>query len=418
MIEKINTWLNATRINYPWFISGAIWAAWIISMLVGKGNVDLIGNLKGTDFASFYTAGKIVTMGRSPDLYNLGLVNSIQQELYGSSPSGIYPFLNPPHFALLMVPFSILTYILAFTMWTILGLLVFWFSFKALDIQNPKKSFLWALTWFPVFAVVSFGQNSFFSIAIFCLTFYYWKRERNWIAGLLFSLLLLKPQLLAGVGFLWLLDWRKSWKSLIALGIGVLFQLGASFFLFPEASLSYLDYTWKALPNLIHLEGFPIWNAFSVQSFWLSILPVYPALAKSLFWICFMIGIFFFYRFWRKFRDDKTIVFSASIILLVWCIPYIMLYDWSLLLIPAVLFWNHLPRFRNTWKALFAIMWSTGLLSSNLAYIQAKTFSFMIQIGIPVFAGISIVIYRILIKDKTLIMTKTLENLPIEQVPS
>jgi hypothetical protein len=218
--------------------------------------------------------------------------------------------------------------------------------------------------------------------------------------------LLLKPQLLAGVGLLWLLDWRKSYKSLVGLGIGILFQLGVSFLLLPEASFSFLNYVWKALPNLIHLEGFPIWNAFSGQSFWLSIFPRYPMFAESLFWICFLIGIFFFYKFWKKFRDNKTVVFSASIILLIWCIPYIMLYDWSLLLIPAALFWNHLPRFRNTWKALFALMWVIVLLSSNLAYIQAKTLSFAVQIGIPVFAGISIVIYRMLMKDKALIITK------------
>lgn len=406
LIEKMNAWINTTRIKYPWIISGVIWFAWLIALLAGKENLDLTGNLKGTDFSAFYTAGKIILLGRSPDLYNLDLVNAIQQELFGYPASGFNPYLNPPHFAAIMAPFSALPYLLALFIWTILGLIAFWFSLKWLGIEKAKKTALWALTWFPVFTVVSFGQNSFFTLAIFCLTYYLWIRDRHWFAGVVFSLLLLKPQFISGIAFLWILDWRKSWKSLIGLAIGILVQIGTSFLLLPEANLSFFRYAWKVLPNLIHLEGFPIWNAFSVQSFWLSIFPRHPALAEFLFWICFVIGIFFFYKFWKKFQHEKIIVFSASIILLVWCVPYIMLYDWTLLLIPAILFWNYLPRFQTTWKALFAIMWIAGLLSSNLSYLQAKIMPIVIQIGIPVFAGVSIVIYRMLMRGKTLSTTE------------
>ncbi len=394
MIEKINNWLNPKRVKYPWIISGIFWAAWLFTLVAGKGNTDLAGNLKGTDFAAFYGAGKIILMGRSAELYSLDLANAMQQALYGFTATGFNPYLNPPHFALFMVPFALLPYLLAYAVWILLGLLCLWFSIKWLGVENPKRAFLWALTWFPVFCVVSFGQNSFITLAITCLTYSLWMRERNFAAGIIFSLLLFKPQFLAGIGLLWLLDWRKNWKALTGLGLGALCQAGLSALLLPEASLAYLDYARTTLPNLMHLYGFPIWNAFSVQSFWQGLFPGLPALASILFWVCIPAALFFFYKFWKRYRAEKPVVFAGAVVLLVWCVPYLMIYDWSLLLIPALLFWKYFEGLRKTWKAVFAILWGVGLLSSILTYLQAEFMPFSFQLAIPVLAWMLILTYK------------------------
>src|SRR4030066_1547662 len=106
-----------------------------------------------------------------------------------------------------------------------------------LSIQ-PVKSLLWSLTWFPIFASISFGQNSLLSLFLFSLTYYLWRKGRLLTAGLVCSLLLFKPQLVLGIGILWLLEWRKDWKALLGLSIGGLALAAISLLTLPEASLA------------------------------------------------------------------------------------------------------------------------------------------------------------------------------------
>jgi len=402
VIEKINGFLNSKRMRYPWVIGVVIWLAWLINIIGGKGILDLAGNNKGTDFLAYFSAGKIILMGRSADLYDLSLLTSLQQSIFGSSTPGFYPYLYPPHYAFFMAPFALLPYNAAYLAWVVVGVICLWLSIKWLGIHKPLPIFLFSLTWFPVFSVVSFGQNSFFSLAIFCLTYYLWRKNKHLPAGLVFSLLLFKPQFLVFVGFLWLLDWKRSWKALLGLGIGVIFQLAMNVLLFPEASLSYLRYAQSSIVNFMFIKEFPIWNSFSVQAFWLALLPGAPNVAKILFYICVVIGIYFFIVFWKKNRRVLSVMFASSILLLVWCIPYIFVYDWTLLLIPAILLWNNLGQFRSTWRVVFSILWIAGLIESPLAYLQLKLFPIALHVGIPALLLSIILIYRILVNQNPL----------------
>jgi alpha-1,2-mannosyltransferase len=387
--------------QYPWAIGAVIWLAWLVNFIGGKGIFDLAGNNKGTDFMAYFSAGKIILMGRSTELYNLTLLNSIQNSYYGTATAGFYPYLYPPHYALFMAPFALLPYTVAYLVWIVLGFLCLWLSLKWLGIQKPLPILLFSLTWFPVFAAVSFGQNSFFSLAIFCLTYRLWTKNEDFPAGLIFSLLLFKPQFMVFVGFLWLLDWRKSWKALLGVGIGLFFQLGLNVLFFPVASISYLAYAKSSIASFMFIKEFPIWNSFSVQAFWLALLPGNPKLSQILFYVCVAVGIYFFIVFWKKFHQDRIILYAAAIIWLVWSIPYIFVYDWTLLLIPALILWNHKVQFRSIWKVVFAILWIAGLVSSPLAYLQLKVLPIALQIGIPALFVSIFLIYRVLVIQKT-----------------
>lgn len=383
VIKKINHLLTPQRLRYPWFIGGALWAGWLLSLLAGKGNTDLAGHLIGTDFVAFYTAGKIILMGESPELYSLELAHSIQQELYGNTSLNFNPYLNPPHYALFMAPFALIPYPWAPLLWIGLGLVCLWWSLRLLDAEHPTRTFLLALTWLPVFYAASFGQNSFLSLAIFCLTYFLWVRKRHLSAGLIYSLLLFKPQFLLGIGLLWLLDWHKSWRALMGLGIGCLVQLGLNLWLLPEAIRSYLTYALKINANLMSLEGFPMWNAYSVRAFWLALLPGLKGIAQVLYYGCAFFGLYFFIRFWKRHANNPTVLYSAAVAWLVWSVPYIMIYDWTLLLIPAILLWTHDQAQRPHWRAIFALLWVVTLLSSALAFLMLRFLPFAIQISIP-----------------------------------
>lgn len=400
MIEKLNRFLNQTRQRYVWIIGAVIWLAWLVNFIGGSGILDLTGNNKGTDFMAYFTAGKIILLGKSTDLYNLELVNSIQQSLYQGTSPGFYPYLYPPHYALAMVPFALMPYTIAYLIWVAIGFIGFWFSFKWLGVQKPLHSLLLSLTWFPIFAVISFGQNSFFSLAIFCLTYYLWNKDKNLLAGLTFSLLFYKPQFLVFVAFLWLLDWKKCWKALAGLALGVILQIALNFFLLPQASFSYIHYAQKSILNFMFIKEFPIWNSFAVQAFWLGLFPDYPDIARVLYLICAVLGSIYFFKIWKKHKENRSITFSITMIWLVWCIPYIMVYDWTLLLIPAILFWTKDGSRKPVWKVLFAIFWIAALLSSPLTYLQLKAIPFALQLAIPALFFGCYIIYKALMRTE------------------
>lgn len=399
LFSKINLLLTPQRLRYPWFIGGALWAAWLLNLLIGKGNADAAGHLVGTDFVAFYTAGKIILMGRSPELYSLELAHTIQQALYGGFSYNFNPYLNPPHYALLMAPFALIPYPWAPLFWIGLGLAALWLSVKLLGAEHPMRTFLLALTWLPVFYAASFGQNAFLSLLIFSLTYFLWKRGRIFLAGLIFSLLFYKPQFLIGVSLLWLLDWRKNWKALLGLGIGCLLQILLNLWLLPGASLAYLTYALKINSNLMSVEGFPMWNATSVQAFWLALLPGFKGLAQALYLVGALLFLFFFLKFWRKNRNLQPVMFSAAVVWLVLTIPYIMVYDWTLLLVPAILLWENVQQLRPQWQATYAFLWVITFISGVLTFAMLRFLPFAIQISIPALLLVTAAAYQALMAE-------------------
>ena len=386
--------LTPQRLRYPWLIGAALWAAWILTMLLGKANTDLSGHLIGTDFAAFYTAGKIILLGKAASLYDLSLAHTIQQGLYPSSSPYFNPYLNPPFYGWLFVPFALIPYPYSPLLWIGLGFLGLYFSLRWLGVEKPLKAFGLALTWLPVFYAASFGQNAFLSLSLFSLTFVLLQKKRYAPAGLVFSLLLYKPQFLIGIGLLWLLEWRKYWKALLCLAIGCLAQVGLSFLFLPDASLEYIRYTMKVASNLMTVEGFPIWNAYSVQSFWLGLLHGQKLAAQILYAICVIPILWFFWKFWKSHRQETGLLYAAAVCLTLWITPYLMVYDWTLLLITAVLLWIYRPDKRQLWQAIFALTWVITLVSGVLTFAQTQFLPFAIQISIPFFLWILATIYQ------------------------
>ena len=71
------------------------------------------------DFASFYTAGRIVQSGQSPRLYDPALQWKVQQEFASTVKirRGPLPYVRPPFEALVFLPLAYLTYPTACVVW-------------------------------------------------------------------------------------------------------------------------------------------------------------------------------------------------------------------------------------------------------------------------------------------------------------
>ena len=388
--------LNSTRLSYAWFAGGALWFGWFLSLLLGAGKFDLAGQVAGTDYVQFYAAGSTLQRGEGAHLYDFEYQKKLEQDIVGKTFGGWHVFTTPPFLAWVFVPFSLLPYMWSFAIWSLLGLTCLWLSLHWTEATQPGRWFGWALVWFPVFASISFGQNSLLSLGVLSLTYHLWCQERRWLAGLVCSLVLYKPQLALGVGFLWLLDWRRDWKALAGLAVGGALLAGLSFGLLPEASRFYVELSRKVLPGILRQEGVPLWHAHNTRAFWLLLIPKIPALGEAIAMLSTIAGMVVFLLFRRKLHDEPALLFAGAICLTVWITPYAMIYDWSILLIPAVLFWGKRPAYRGLWKVLFALIWAATFLSGPLTLAQLKILPFAVQISIPVLLFAFYNTYRVL----------------------
>ena len=69
--SRLGSLLNSKRLNYAWIASGALWLGWLASILFGPGKIDLAGQVIGTDYLEFYTAGVTLRLGESARLYDM-----------------------------------------------------------------------------------------------------------------------------------------------------------------------------------------------------------------------------------------------------------------------------------------------------------------------------------------------------------
>jgi alpha-1,2-mannosyltransferase len=372
--------LNPKRLRYALIAGATLWTVWLASILLGTGIRDGFGQVIGNDFLAFYTGGKIVSSEQSANLYNLSYQYTVEHAIFPGDWSGLYLYVNPPYYAWLFALFAQLPYRTSALLWMSLGLAGIGLGIRWLHISQPMRVLTWGLTFFPVFAGVSFGQNAPLSLTLFCLIYSLWRREHRFTAGLVGSLLLYKPQLLIGLGLLWLLDWKRERNILVGLTAGGIMLVLLCIIVTPQASLEYIRNTQYMLSDS------PVMNAYATRTFWLNLLPGVPVLPHLLYILCVAIGIWVFIRFWQQRRDSKELLFGGAICLTLWVTPHVMVYDWGLLLIPAIFLWEQKPGDHPWLTKIYALVWAAVLVSGPLTMAQLKLLPFSVQISLPIFA--------------------------------
>jgi len=398
---RLNLILTSRRLSYAWIAGGALWVAWLLSTIAGPGNMDLAGQVIGTDYLQFYASGVTLQQGQTANLYNFEFQSQLEQSIAGPGLTSYHAFLTPPFMAWLFLPLTRLPYSWSFVAWSLLSFMFLWGSLKIIGSTHTLKIFVWALTWFPIFASISFGQNSLLSLFLFCLVYGLWRKDKRLAAGLVSSLLLYKPQMVLGIGLLWLLDWRRDWKALLGLSLGGATLAGLSFWLMPDASRAYLDLARTFLPGLIYRDQFPLWHLHALRGFWILLFPGQVWLAEGLSLILSAVGVIAFFFFRRFRRSEPDLLFAAAICLTIWITPHAMIYDWSILLIPAVLFWQALPRLRHFLKPLYVLIWIVTLLSGPLVYGQLKILPVAVQVSVPVLFFVYLTAYKKMMSKET-----------------
>jgi hypothetical protein len=390
---RLDHLLNPRRTAYAWITAAALWLTWLLSVSLGPGNMDLAKQVVGTDYLQFHAAGMTVRLGDSSKLYDFDYQARLELEIIGPELVNFHAFITPPFFAYIFVPLSYLAYPHSFILWSILSLTGLYLSLRLLTGEPNLKPLLWSLSFFPVFASISFGQNSLLSVLLFTLSYVCWRKRLPFLAGLIISLLLYKPQLVLGIGLLWLLEYRRDWKALLGLASGALGLVAFSIITMPAASLAFLNLSRTALSSMMSWEQFPLWHAHTWRAFWFLLFPDSLTLAEILGLIFSLVGVIAFLLVWKKYRNEQSLLFAAALLLTLWVSPHAMVYDWAILIIPAVLLWQN-NDLRPIRKPLYALLWTALLLSGPLTVAQLRFLPVAVQISLPIYGIIIAVMIK------------------------
>jgi hypothetical protein len=181
-------------------------------VVTSRGGVDRNGFLLGTDFLSFWTAGRMLVA--DANVYDAAAHIAAQQR-YFAAPHAYTAFFYPPPFLLAAYPLGFLPYFAALAAW----LAVTGAAFVAIVRRWLRHCGLhwplWLLTiaFPPVLITVTHGQTAFLVAALLGAGVL-WTGPRPLLAGLCFGLATIKPQF--GVLIPIVLLATGEWKVIVA----------------------------------------------------------------------------------------------------------------------------------------------------------------------------------------------------------
>jgi hypothetical protein len=238
MARILPSLLKPTRIRTRLWQGGIALAIFILSMAVGNlfspPDKAVGNNMLGLDFLPFYASGALARTGHANLLYDIPAVVAFERET--AKPLGLAlgndfgPFWNPPFYAWVFAPLSMLPYRQALAVWTLINVAALAGSFVLLVRMLPKGT-LWQsfmlvpllmLVSIPFIEAISHGQNTFTSLLLLCAAVTAWRARRAIWAGVFCGLLCYKPQHAAVLGAIMTLSMGR--RTLIGLG-GVVFAL-------------------------------------------------------------------------------------------------------------------------------------------------------------------------------------------------
>ncbi len=300
------------------------------------------------DFASFYTAGKIVRSGQSMRLYDPGLQWSVQQQFASKVTIrlGPLPYIRPPFEALLFLPFTYVSYPVAYVIWLLLKIILLFLALLVMPrFDEVRPSFrglgvemLLCLAYFPVGFDLLHGQDSILVLLILVLGLKLWLNGANFGSGAVLALGLFKFHLL--VPLIAILALRRQWRVLLGFsGVAAALFAVSVYMVRWRGILHYPKYLW----SLDRLPGFGMAIARGMPNF-RGLATVFlgdgafpPAAKWTLFGITaigVLIGTAYFQT---ENRRSALLGFCFAIAVILATSYYANSYDLTLLLLPLLI---------------------------------------------------------------------------------
>ena len=150
--------------------------------------------------------------------------------------------------------------------------------------------------------------------------------------------------------------------------------------------------------KLIYLPGFPVWHEMAPVAFWFYLFRRFPQAVTVLSWAVKLIALAAWIKIYIKQKKNEEALFAASIILVFWITPHAMIYEWSVLLIPAALLWKAWPQKRKALRGIYALVWAAPLLSAPLNLLQQSLCPVVLHFGVLIWGLASVLLYRMALR--------------------
>ncbi len=268
--------------------------------------------------------------------------------------------MYPPLVPLLYVPFAWIPFVPAFGVWAVTTAAVYAWLMDKVAASCPalgRPHVLLGAFLFPCFiALIVLGQTSVWPLLGFVTAWLALERARPMLAGILFSLVAVKPHF--GLGLALVLLFSGSWKTIAGVLAGLCLH-GAITLLVcgPDAVGAYLTTTLAMADNPAALEPVDTRHTHALHAALSTLMPRITAFAV---WLVSSIGIAWLAaRIWRAntlwTRRIAALLFASVLIS-----PHVLVYD-GVLLAPAF-FWLLDESFVSG-------KWGTGIAALVLAVI-------------------------------------------------
>jgi hypothetical protein len=311
-------------------------ASVVVFVGLGPTNRTVFGPLKWADFIYFYTLGDIARTRSSSVLFDFDARQARQTALVPESAENRFIPVYGPQAALIFAPFSLLPYFTAGVMWALFTVAVYawavWIAWRPARVALPDRTFVFAAAFgFPPFwQLLLHGQNTALVLAAFAGAWWALEAGCPVFAGMVLSLLTIKPQfgfVLAPVALI-----AGEWRLISGVVIGVAIQAAAVLAVF-DASVfrtyavmashlpAFADalepdaYKMHSLRALTHLLPEPadawLWGALAI------------AISAATAWI------------WRR-TPSWRLRFGALVLASVLVNPHVTIYDATVLALAFV----------------------------------------------------------------------------------
>ena len=337
-----------------------LWALW--GTAIAPDGIDQSGTPVGWDFRAFYNAATALSRGAPLAMYD------------SPWPAGADgpPFVNPPFTALFFLPFITLDVVPAWVLWSALSLVALAVGFRALGLRSWPIATAVALLTVPVFFSLRLGQTSLIVFMLMSLAYAALRSGKLRAGGALLGLIVFKPQLLIGFVFWWLSRLRQMRPAIVggfATG-GALIAL--SMIALPYAWVRFFEVV-GTLPELYAFGDSPYYE-FAMWNLIVRDEPVNPGLISTLSIVLTVAAGVGLVWFVRRVRDDLPLAYSGAVAVALIGSAHIVVHDWTLLIIPAVLLWQRLPEERPALAAMGLALLYTTLLWPFFVLYQLEAF--------------------------------------------
>lgn len=202
-------WLDAARARGYLRVVALLNAAMLLFLLAtSHGGIDRNGFLLGTDFLSFWTTGHMLQA--QGNVYDTAAHIAAQRSFFAPQ-DGYTAFFYPPTFLPFCWPLGLIGYFPALAIWLAVTGAAYLFAVRGWlgQARLAQPMVLVFAAFPPVLITITHGQTSFLVAALLALGAL-WVPERPWLAGFLFGLATIKPQLglLVPVALLLTREWR------------------------------------------------------------------------------------------------------------------------------------------------------------------------------------------------------------------